>query len=145
MRSNKLNVWLILLGVSLLFFVFYYFLGKKFGIREGAAPQRKGKKTSSTSSENIPELNTVDPLPSSRGKSVTTTGYKPIYESSVKPIVKPIDKSNDYNYNYDTIKKSFGDLVEMAYEDHERLSRIEEFNHELATAILEEEKITEAY
>jgi hypothetical protein len=31
-----LNVWFILLGVGLLFVVFYYFLGKKFGIREGA-------------------------------------------------------------------------------------------------------------
>jgi len=34
-RINKSNIWFILLGVGLLFIIFYYFLGKKFGIREG--------------------------------------------------------------------------------------------------------------
>lgn len=46
-RSNKLNVWFILLGVGVLFVVFYYFLGKKFGIRESMTPGtgKKGKTT----------------------------------------------------------------------------------------------------
>jgi hypothetical protein len=53
-RSNKLNVWLILLGVGLLFVVFYYFLGKKFGIRESMTQDKDYYDY-----ENIPDLITM--------------------------------------------------------------------------------------
>jgi hypothetical protein len=88
-RSNKLNVWFILLGVGLLFVVFYYFLGKKFGLREGATSNRSKKKSKSLSKDK-------------RGST-----------------------ERDDDYDYDAIKNSLGDLVDIAYLDHKRLLDLE--------------------
>jgi hypothetical protein len=43
--SNKSTIWLILLGAGALLIIFYYFLGKKFGIREGADTNSPGGHT----------------------------------------------------------------------------------------------------
>lgn len=97
-RSNKLNVWFILSGVGLLFVVFYYFLGKKFGLREGATKK--------------------------------TTNATKTKKTKTAPSSKKIDKGGSTNgdkndYDYDVIKNSFGDFVDLAYEDHQRLLDLE--------------------
>ena len=96
-RSNKLNVWFILSGVGLLFVVFYYFLGKKFGLREGAKA-KKATKTKKT--KTAPSSKKID-----KGGST---------------------KGDEDAYDYDVIKNSFGDFVDLAYEDHQRLLELED-------------------
>ena len=166
MRSNKLNVWFILLGVGLLFVVFYYFLGKKFGIREGATiddtisdgDANKGavasvtksgkKKTKGKNGKNgkkgqtyIPDL--LPPTSVEDISKINSSRGVPALEPSrtirFQPSFEPSIRLNQPTFEpSDNIKNSFGGLVDMVYKNDKRLLSLEKFDEELQNDIADE-------
>jgi hypothetical protein len=123
-RSNKLNVWFILSGVGLAFVVFYYFLGKKFGLREGAESNKKGGKISFDSSVVVDKINNDKIL-----KDLKNVSKKTKMNRNGKPSQFATNKE---------FGKHIGNLAILAEDHDDRLVKIEDFLDEIAKSIVDD-------